>query len=546
MNGVFRDLSGITNLDVSSWDTSAVTNMSSMFNGIRLTNLDVSNWDTSRVTTMNSMFSGATIINANLSNWDLSSVTTRTNMFGSISALFRITNLNVSNWSITGDISDLFRRTSGLTSLDVSGWDMSHVTHVSNMLMNTTSLRQLVLGSDFRLNGTALPAIRSTTDYTGFWQNVGNGTVENPTGEFVLSSAQLMAQYDGEMIADTWVWQPVLRTYRITFDANGGENAPATQTKTEGTELILTEEIPTRFGYVFLGWSTSNDASVAEYQSGENFSRNESVTLFAVWQEEDSCNVIFEGQFANQAVNQGGLTGSLWRICEDGVLEVGAGFINWTSTSSPWNGHRARITRIVFEGEITAGPSLTNLFRNLTAVTTIEGLGYFDTSQVTNMNSMFSGMSNVSSLDVSGFDTSQATNMGSMFSGMSNVSSLDVSGFDTSQVTNMSGMFSGMSNVSSLDVSSFDTSQAMNMSSMFASTNRLENLTLGENFIFRNNVGLPLVRTTTEFTGFWQNVGNGTIENPSGEFILTSEQLVAQYEGQTMADTWVWQRVSTN
>ena len=94
-------------------------------------------------------------------------------------------------------------------------------------------------------------------------------------------------------------------------------------------------------------------------------------------------------------------------------------------------------------------------------------LSHFDTSQVTNVSSMFYGMSNLTTLNLSYFDTSQVTNMEAMFRGMSNLTTLNLSSFDTSQVTNMSSMFYGMFNLTPLDFSHFDTSQVTNMSSMF-------------------------------------------------------------------------------
>ena len=95
-------------------------------------------------------------------------------------------------------------------------------------------------------------------------------------------------------------------------------------------------------------------------------------------------------------------------------------------------------------------------------------VGGLDTSQVTNMNSIFSGCSGLTSLDVSGFDTRQVTNMGYMFSGCSGLTSLDVSGFDTSQVENMWFMFSGCSGLTSLDVSGFNTSRVASINNMFS------------------------------------------------------------------------------
>ena len=101
---------------------------------------------------------------------------------------------------------------------------------------------------------------------------------------------------------------------------------------------------------------------------------------------------------------------------------------------------------------------------------------HLDTSKVTDMHQMFSGMSNLTKLDVTHFDTSKVTNMFGMFSGMSNLTKLDVTHFDTSKVTDMYQMFSGMSNLISLDVTHFDTSNVTDMSAMFSGMSKLTNL----------------------------------------------------------------------
>ena len=64
-----------------------------------------------------------------------------------------------------------------------------------------------------------------------------------------------------------------------------------------------------------------------------------------------------------------------------------------------------------------------------------------DTSNVTNMGSMFNYCRSLTSLDVSNFNTSNVTIMNSIFSGCKALTSLDISGWDTSNVTNMNKMF---------------------------------------------------------------------------------------------------------
>ena len=102
----------------------------------------------------------------------------------------------------------------------------------------------------------------------------------------------------------------------------------------------------------------------------------------------------------------------------------------------------------------------------------------FDTSNVTNMRSMFSDMSKLTSLNLSNFDTSKVTNMSQMFESMSSLTTLNLSSFDTSQVTDMSYMFCDMSKLTSLNLSNFDTSKVTHMNYMFCSMSILTTLNL--------------------------------------------------------------------
>ena len=77
------------------------------------------------------------------------------------------------------------------------------------------------------------------------------------------------------------VWK--VNTYTITYNANGGSGAPASQTKTHGKSLTLSSTKPTRDGYTFLGWSTNKSATSATYSAGGTYNTNEATTLYAVW-----------------------------------------------------------------------------------------------------------------------------------------------------------------------------------------------------------------------------------------------------------------------
>jgi uncharacterized repeat protein (TIGR02543 family) len=78
------------------------------------------------------------------------------------------------------------------------------------------------------------------------------------------------------------VWKP--NTYKVTYNANGGSNAPAAQSKTHAVTLKLATSVPTRDRYNFLGWAKSASSTTVDYKAGANYTANQAVTLYAVWE----------------------------------------------------------------------------------------------------------------------------------------------------------------------------------------------------------------------------------------------------------------------
>ena len=193
-------------------------------------------------------------------------------------------------------------------------------------------------------------------------------------------------------------------------------------------------------------------------------------------------------------------------------------------------------------------------------------LSGFDTSQVTSMYGMFDNAGKLSSLNIKNFDTRKVDSMGFMFNNVI-AHDLDVSSFNTSNVNNMEGMFDGTSvdkldlrnfdtskvgtmeymflnsAVSQLDISSFTIGDEVNTSTMLQGTNHLKQLALGKKSQLKDDMNIPDVPTTDGYTGHWQNVGNGTIDDPAGSHVWTLAELMSQFDAPTMGDdTFVWQR----
>ena len=102
-------------------------------------------------------------------------------------------------------------------------------------------------------------------------------------------------------------------------------------------------------------------------------------------------------------------------------------------------------TTVVFESSFaSARPTkCTYWFLYLGALTNIQGIENLNTSEVTNMGSMFANCVALSSIDLSHFNTAKVTDMESMFKNCTGLTALDLSSFDTSNVENMVAMFEG-------------------------------------------------------------------------------------------------------
>ena len=143
------------------------------------------------------------------------------------------------------------------------------------------------------------------------------------------------------------------------------------------------------------------------------------------------------------------------------------------------------ITKVIFSKAFANARPTTcyGWFNGMTNLKTVKGIEYLNTSEVTNMNSMFSGCSSLTSLNCL-FNTAKVTDMSSMFKGCSSLASLYISYFNTKAVTVMSEMFRGCSSLKSLNLTSFNTQEhkVTNMNQMFRDCSQLKNIYVSETF----------------------------------------------------------------
>ena len=162
----------------------------------------------------------------------------------------------------------------------------------------------------------------------------------------------------------------------------------------------------------------------------------------------DVCHKYFSDADATQEVSYASLlypayavfegsTGTLTFKCSPSKPE-GAYDLN-----RDWYAIRENIKKVVFDASFAnvRPTSCDHWFKGCSNLTTIEGIEYFNTENVTNMRYMFDLCRSLKSLDLTNFNTENVTDMYYMFNYCTSLESLDLTNFNTAKVTNMAGMF---------------------------------------------------------------------------------------------------------
>ena len=518
MSGMFRDCSALTTLNVSNFDTKNVTSMSEMFYGCyALTTLDVSHFDTKNVTDMSGMFSYCRALRTlDVSNFDTKNVTNMSRMFSNSSALRTLDLSNFDTKNVTGmygmfsecnalttldvskfdtknvtDMSDMFHGCRALTTLDVSNFNTQNVTDMSDMFSGCCALTTLDVSNFNTQNVTDMSGMfdgcsaLTTLDVSHFdTQNVTNmncifyachalttldvsnfdtKNVKDMGGMFCSCSALRMlyvSNFDTKNVTDMsgmFAYNPALRFIFasekfVTTACKKDEDMFKDCTNLVGTVPYDKNKVGKEMANYTTGYFKYYKASIF-------------ASFYAVFDEATS-TLTFK---------------------HDNNKPIEAFVLNEGSKFPGWYKYHEDISKVVFDTSFAnARPtSCYRWFFNCNDLTTIEGIEYLNTQNVTNMGFMFDGCSALRTLDLSSFDTKNVTNMKYMFYGCSTLETLDLSNFDTKNVTNMEYMFKGCSALNTLDLSSFDTKNVTNMQSMFNGCSALKTFDLS-NFDTKN------------------------------------------------------------
>lgn len=131
--------------------------------------------------------------------------------------------------------------------------------------------------SQTKFHGTAITLSNSTPSRSGYifqgWATSSSGSVQYQPGDSYTANASVTLYA---------VWSTT--GYTVSYNANGGSGAPGNQTKQHGVTLTLSSVIPTRSNYTFKGWGTSAASTTVAYSPGGSYTKNASITLYAIWE----------------------------------------------------------------------------------------------------------------------------------------------------------------------------------------------------------------------------------------------------------------------
>ena len=414
------ELETITGLEYLN--TENVTNMGRMFYDCSsLTSLDVTHFNTAKVTNMSYMFYNCKALTSlDVTHFNTANVTNMGYMFYICSSL---TSLDVTHFN-TAKVTDMrymFSSCSSLTSLDVTNFNTANVANMSYMFSGCSSLTSLDVTnfntaevtnmSYMFMNCVALTSLYLT--------NFNTEKVTNMEGMFSYCRALTTIYASSKFV-----------TTQVSNSSGMFKNC----------EKLKGEEVWTK--------DKATDKTYAKIEGGY-FSRAIPRVKYA-----DGTLTFFLASKETLGEN------------EYGIYGVGAK-PDWV-----WkNPNVTKVTKVVFDPAF-ANARPTNCyawFQGYVNLTSIEGIEYLNTSQVTDMHNMFSECSHLQTTDFSGFDTRKVKDMSYMFHNCGSLKSLDISNFNTSEVTDMRGMFESCIGLTSLDLSHLNTSKVSVVASMFQS-----------------------------------------------------------------------------
>ncbi len=406
-----------------------------------------------------------------MTNLNTSKVTNMGYMFYQCYAL-KALDLSKFNTSNVTNMERMFYYLQGVTSLDLSKFKTSQVTKMDEMFRNNSN------GKLTSLDLTSFNTANVTSAYGMFayYYKLKQIKVSSSFSLPKISTKQSSVftnLTDCEILAKSNEMSTVKTAFRDKLGFTEGTHGDFVE-----TDKMVAQAIWTASNYTltfFYG---------RQYKVGNTFKNNQKVT--AVWSGTDVTRT-----------------------------PVSSMSVPWTSTVS------SKVTTVVFhESFKEAKPTKAMCwFYGCSRLTSVKGFQYFNTVNTSDFDSMFSGCSSLTSLDLSDLKTPNASYLNRMFKDCSNLKTLDLSSFSTKWVNNLSYMFSGCTKLTKIDgISSWETPNLKYMSNMFENCSSLTSLNLWK-LNTQNVTSMTCVfRNCSSLTSLMHNFDSRNVTNMKSMF----------------------------
>ena len=470
----FQNCSALTSISgVENLKTDNVTNMAAMFmNCTGLTTLDLSSFNTAKVENMDNMFcqNSLTTIYVDGTKWNTGAVTSSTSMFymcpnlvGGQGTVYDINRVDVSYAHIDGGLSNpgYFTPKNGYVEAPTFAWNADELTMTSGTEGATIyyTLTDAVTSTPTPTQYTAPITVTSDVLIEAYAEKDGMARSMTTTLNYPYTAWKALV----DAIADA---------QNVLAQANTNDNVTAEQRDS------LVNFINTAQGM----YEARIDSAAAITQFTTDLTTLTETVRQAVEAIAEPYAVLSDNGIFVDPETGDEITAKTLTFYYDNLKEARNGMSVGPFNSSAergWHEQRENITKVVFDNSFADCDTLTSTaswFAECGNLATIEDLNLLKTANVKGMHGMFYGCSSLTSIDLSNFNTANVTNMHEMFYGCSSLTSLDLNNFNTSNVTIMDALFAYCSGLSSVDVSSFNTTNVTNMMSMFNGCSSLTSL----------------------------------------------------------------------
>lgn len=465
----YQDMTGISN-----WNTSNMVDILYAFAQSAATTIDLSNWDTSNVTNMYATFYNNAITDySSIYNWNTSKVE---------------------------DCGYIFSHDTKITSLDLSKWDFSSCKYMAVAFAETTNLVSLKLPQNINkvltLRGTFQKSPIELLDVSNI--NTSNCLYLDYTFNAGASSTFPITTLTGY---ENWDTSNV-----ITFDATFQSQSKLTSLDLSNWSFESAEDL----AYMFCGCSGLTEIKLGNLT-------NQAITLKGMFQE---CSSLTELNIDNLCTSA--CTNVAQLFYKDSSL-TSLDLSTWDFSNCTSMAHMFRevsnLTSLKLPKScVNKASTLYGMFLNCHSLPTVD-VTNLCTSECQSLEwTMGSSGDSMAFKEIKGldtWDTSNVTNMATLFQVCANMEDFNgVQNWNTSKVTTTEWMFNNCYNLQAIDLSMWDMRLNTSIRYMFNRNYQLKSINVSNWDLQSCTTADRFVQLTTSLKSLdlstWKNTGNIT------------------------------------